>query len=62
VGAAKDHRAFVETYQSRAIATLHGDRGPTMLSRFNLLAGGAGMGGGGSGACQTSGSKISAQF
>ena len=62
-GAAKDHRAFVEVYQNKAFATLHGDRGTTMLCRFHLLAGGAGMGGGGNGECQTStGAKISAQF
>lgn len=37
--------------------------GTTMLCRFNLLDGGAGMGGGGAGECQTSkGAKISARF
>lgn len=62
-GAAQDHPAFVQSYQNKAIATLYGERGTTMLCRFNLLAGGAGMGGGGSGECQTSaGAKISAQF
>jgi len=62
-GAAKDHPAFVRTYENAAIATLHGDRGTTMLCRFNLLAGGAGMGGGGTGECQTSaGAKIPVQF
>ena len=34
-----------------------------MMCRFNLDAGGAGMGGGGTGKCQTSkGAKIAAQF
>ena len=34
-----------------------------MLCRFKLDAGGAGMGGGGNGECQTSrGAKITAQF
>jgi hypothetical protein len=62
-GAAKDHPAFVKTYQNKAIATLYGDRGSTMLCRFNLDAGGAGMGGGGTGECQTStGAKIPVQF
>ena len=62
-GAAKDHRAFVEIYQNKAFATLYGDRGTTMLCRFHLLAGGAGMGGGGNGECQTStGAKITARF
>jgi len=61
-GAAKDP-AFVQKYQNKAIATLHGDRGTTMLCRFNLMDGAAGMRGGGSGECQTSrGAKINAQF
>lgn len=61
-GAAKDP-AFVKRYENKAVATLHGDRGTTMLCRFNLMAGGAGMGGGGNGYCQTSrGAKITAQF
>ena len=61
-GAARDP-AFVERYQNKAVATLRGDRGTTMLCRFHLDAGGAGMGGGGNGECQTSrGAKISAQF
>ena len=61
-GAARDP-AFVQRYQNKAVATLRGDRGSTMLCRFKLDAGGAGMGGGGSGACQTSkGAKITAQF
>ena len=61
-GAARDP-AFVERYQNKAVATLRGDRGSTMLCRFHLDAGGAGMGGGGKGECQTSrGAKITAQF
>ena len=61
-GAARDP-AFVQRYQNSAIATLRGDRGTTMLCRFNLDAGGAGMGGGGNGQCQTSkGAKITTQF
>ncbi len=62
-GAGRDHLAFVREYENKVIATLRGDRGSTMLCRFNLLASGAGMGGGGSGECQTSkGAKITAQF
>jgi hypothetical protein len=62
-GAGRDQLAFVRAYRNKAIATLKGDRGSTMLCRFNLLAGGAGMGGGGSGECQTSkGARITAQF
>ena len=61
-GAARDP-AFVKRYENKAVATLRGDRGTTMLCRFNLDAGGAGMGGGGNGECQTSrGARISAQF
>lgn len=62
-GAGRDTMTFVRTYENRAVATLKGDRGTTMLCRFNLDAGGAGMGGGGTGECQTSkGAKITAQF
>lgn len=62
-GAGRNHFAFTKTYENNAVATLKGDRGTTMLCRFNLLAGGAGMGGGGTGECQTSkGAKISASF
>jgi len=62
-GAGRDHFAFAKSYENNAVATLKGDRGTTMLCRFNLLAGGAGMGGGGTGQCQTSkGAKVSAQF
>jgi hypothetical protein len=62
-GAGADHVAFVNTHLNRAIGTLKGDRGGTMLCRFNLLDAAGGMGGGGSGACQTSrGARITAQF
>jgi hypothetical protein len=62
-GAGRDHFAFTKTFENKAVATLKGDRGTTMLCRFNLDAGGAGMGGGGTGECQTSkGAKISASF
>jgi hypothetical protein len=62
-GAARDPVAFIKSYENKAIARLRGDRGTTMLCRFNLNAGGAGMGGGGTGECQTSkGAKIAAQF
>jgi len=62
-GAGRDHFAFTKTHENKAVATLKGDRGTTMLCRFNLLAGGAGMGGGGTGECQTSkGAKISTSF
>jgi hypothetical protein len=62
-GAGRDTRTFIRTYENKAVATLRGDRGTTMLCRFDLDAGGAGMGGGGTGECQTSkGAKISAQF
>ena len=62
-GAGRDTMTFIRTYENKAVATLKGDRGTTMLCRFNLDAGGAGMGGGGTGECQTSkGAKISAQF
>ena len=62
-GAGKDSINFVKSYENKAVATLKSSRGTTMLCRFNLLAGGAGMGGGGTGECQTSkGAKISARF
>ena len=62
-GAGRDAVTFSRRYESKAVATLKGDRGTTMLCRFNLDAGGAGMGGGGTGECQTSkGAKITAQF
>ena len=62
-GAGRDQMAFVKTYENKAVARLRGDRGTTMMCRFNLLAGGAGMGGGGTGECQTSkGAKIAARF
>ena len=62
-GAGRDHFAFTRTYENKAVATLKGDLGTTMLCRFDLDAGGAGMGGGGTGECQTSkGAKISASF
>lgn len=62
-GAAQDQLGFEREYQNKAVATLRGDRGTTMLCRFTLMAGGAGMGGGGSGECQTStGARITAQF
>jgi hypothetical protein len=55
--------AFVSTHRDNAIGTLKGDRGTTMLCRFNLLDAAGGMGGGGTGACQTSrGARITAQF
>jgi hypothetical protein len=62
-GAGKDTMTFVRTYENKAVATLKGDRGTRMLCRFNLDAGGAGMGGGGTGECQTSrGAKITTTF
>ncbi len=62
-GAGADHVAFVNTHRNRAIGTLKSDRGSTMLCRFDLLDAAGGMGGGGSGACQTSrGARITAQF
>jgi hypothetical protein len=62
-GAGLDFAAFVRAYENKAIATLRGDRGTRMLCRFNLAAGGAGMGGGGTGECQTSkGAKITTTF
>ncbi|HEV2056238.1 MAG TPA: hypothetical protein VGV06_13860 [Methylomirabilota bacterium] len=62
-GAGRDAMTFIKTYENKAVATLKGDRGTTMLCRFNLDAGGAGMGGGGTGECQTSkGAKITASF
>jgi hypothetical protein len=62
-GAARDRGAFVTAHLNKAIATLKGNRGTTMLCRFSLDAAEAGMRGGGTGACQTSkGAKISAQF
>ena len=62
-GAARDHVAFVNAHLNKAIATLKGNRGGTMLCRFSLQASEAGMRGGGSGSCQTSkGAKISANF
>lgn len=62
-GAGRDHFTFTKTYENKAVATLKGDRGTLMLCRFDLDAGQAGMGAGGTGECQTSkGAKISAQF
>lgn len=61
--AGADHVAFVSTHRDNAIGTLKGERGTTMLCRFNLLDAAGGMGGGGTGACQTSrGARITAQF
>jgi hypothetical protein len=62
-GAGRDTVRFMRVYEHKAVATLKGDRGTTMLCRFDLDAEGAGMGGGGTGECQTSkGARISAQF
>jgi hypothetical protein len=62
-GAGRNTRAFIKTYEDKAVARLTGDRGTIMLCRFDLDAGGAGMRGGGTGECQTSkGAKIAAQF
>ena len=62
-GAGRDTESFIRRYQNNAVATLMGDRGTRMLCRFNLDAGGVGMGGGGAGECQTSnGAKITATF
>ena len=62
-GAGRDTESFIRRYQNNAVATLMGDRGTRMLCRFNLDAGGVGMGGGGGGECQTSkGAKITATF
>jgi hypothetical protein len=62
-GAGRDTATFIRTYENKAVATLTGDRGTRMLCRFNLDAGGAGMGGGGTGECQTSkGTKITTTF
>ena len=62
-GAGRNTEAFIRTYENKAVATLTGDRGTTMLCRFTLDAGGAGMGGGGGGECQTSkGARITATF
>jgi len=62
-GAARDRAAFVSRHLNKAVASLKGDRGTTMLCRFSLQAAEAGMRGGGSGDCQTSkGAKISASF
>jgi len=62
-GVGRDTVTFMRAYENKAIATLKGDRGTTMLCRFDLDTGSAGMGGGGTGECQTStGAKISAQF
>jgi hypothetical protein len=48
---------------NKAVATLRSDRGTTMLCRFTLASGEAGMGGGGAGECQTShGAKFTAKF
>jgi len=63
LGQATDQERFVSEHLNKAIATLKGDSGTTMLCRFNLNAGESGMRGGGSGQCQTSrGARITAQF
>ena len=60
---AENPDAFIAAHLNKAIATLRGDRGSTMLCRFHLAAGEAGMGGGGTGECQTSkGARITARF
>jgi hypothetical protein len=60
---AADQERFVREHLNKAIATLKGNRGTSMLCRFNLNAGESGMRGGGSGECQTSrGARITAQF
>src|SRR5712692_8849919 len=57
-GAGRDTMTFIKTYENKSVATLKSDHGTTMLCRFNLGAGGAGMGGG-TGECQSSkGAKI----
>jgi hypothetical protein len=62
-GAGRDTMSFLRTYENKAVATLKGNRGSRMLCRFDLEAGGAGMGGGGKGECQTSkGARITATF
>jgi hypothetical protein len=62
-GAARDSGTFLRTHENKAIATLKGNRGTTMLCRFELDASESGMRGGGTGSCQTSkGAKISANF
>jgi len=62
-GAGRDRESFIRTYENKAVATLKSGRGTTMLCRFNLLDGGAGLGGGGTGECQTSkGAKITTTF
>jgi len=62
-GAARDHFTFTKAFENKAVATLKSPRGTTMLCRFNLLDGGSGMAGGGTGECQTSkGAKITASF
>jgi len=62
-GAARDRGAFVSAHLNKAIATLKGNRGSTMLCRFSLDAAEAGMRGGGAGSCQTSkGARITAKF
>ncbi|HYS15496.1 MAG TPA: hypothetical protein VET45_01110 [Candidatus Binatia bacterium] len=62
-GAPRDRATFISAHLNKAIARLKGDRGTTMLCRFTLNAGEAGLRGGGAGECQTSkGAKITAQF
>ena len=62
-GASRDQVAFVDAHVNKAVATLKGDRGSTMLCRFTLDAPESGLRGGGSGSCQTSrGARISATF
>jgi hypothetical protein len=62
-GAAQNQETFVRGHLNKAVATLRSDRGTTMLCRFTLASGEAGMGGGGAGECQTShGAKITAKF
>src|SRR5262245_10103585 len=62
-GAPEGQLNFVSAHLNKAVATLKGDRGSTMQCRFALDDGAAGMGGGGSGLCQTSqGVKITARF
>ena len=62
-GAARDSGTFLRTHENKAIATLKGNRGTTMLCRFELDASEAGMRGVGAGTCQTSqGAQISATY
>ena len=62
-GAAQDRVSFIDAHVNKAVATLKGDRGSTMLCRFTLNEPGVGPDRGGTVQCQLStGGNFDANF